>query len=141
MDRAHRERALDRHERAPAGVGGLELEAHETVRDRAGAGAAVPGEVHAEEPEFSGLAHELAAEVLVLEVLLDDGRDALLREPARAVAPRELVLGEECVEVEHGVDPGCDGHGGPFVGFRGRAQSRGSQSAPSSAPSAGGALR
>ena len=86
-DGAHREGALHRHEGAPARVGGLEFEADQPVAHRAGARAAVALEVHAEEALLAELADQLAAEVPLLEVVLDDREDALLREGAGALLP------------------------------------------------------
>ena len=66
--------------------------------------------MHAEEAELAELLHELATEVLLLEVVLDDGQDALLREAPRALLPLALVFAEQGVEVEHGVDARGGGH-------------------------------
>ena len=51
VDRAHRERALHRDERAQPGVAGLELQGGEAVLHGAAAGASVALEVHAEHAE------------------------------------------------------------------------------------------
>ena len=62
VDRAHRERALHRHERADAGVAGLELEGREPVLDGAAAGASVSVEVHTEHAELAEGGRELGRE-------------------------------------------------------------------------------
>ena len=93
--------ALHRHDRAQPGVAGLELQAGQAVRRRAGAGAPVAGEVHAEQPhrpELLGqLAHRCRAGVvppgdLRLELVLDEGADR--------VADGAVLLGDEGVGVE-----------------------------------------
>ena len=52
-DREHGQRALDRDQAAQAGVGGLQLPAGDAVGDRAHPGAAVTGQVHAEQAELA----------------------------------------------------------------------------------------
>ena len=58
-DRVHRQRPLHRHQRTHPGVGRLDLQAGEPVRDRTEAGAPVPGQVHPEEPERAQLLRQL----------------------------------------------------------------------------------
>ena len=81
------------------------------------------------------LADQLAAEVPLLEVVLDDREDALLREGAGALLPGALLVAEEAVEVEDLVDAGGRGHAvGPFSEV-------GSQSAPACSSRRGGGVR
>jgi hypothetical protein len=84
--------------------------------------------VHAEEPELAELGHELAAEVLRLEVAVDDREDALLGETTCALLPLAFFIGDERVEIEDGVDArggGRRGHPDPSFDAV-----RASQSAP-----------
>ena len=58
-DRVHGQRALDRDQRADAGVAGLELQAGQAVGGGRGARAAVAGEVHAQDPQLAQRRREL----------------------------------------------------------------------------------
>ena len=101
VDRVHRQGALHAHERANAGIAGLELHGGKPVGDRVGAGAAVPFEVHAQDAELAELASELACgDRARLEPVGDLRLDAALDEVAHDIADRALLLGEQAVDGE-----------------------------------------
>ena len=99
-DREHRQRPLDRNERAGAGVARLEFDAGQAVGGGAGSGAAVALEVHAEKPESSHLLGEFLGEGAFLPPRAHLGQDLLFGEPTNGVAQQLLLVAEERVDVE-----------------------------------------
>ena len=92
VDRRHRERTLHADEGPEAGVAGFELHAGETVGHGALAGAAVPGKVHAEQPEFSHLGDDLPREVGRLPPLFDVRLDPAPHKGPDLVPDRKLLF-------------------------------------------------
>src|ERR671920_1877726 len=99
VDGAHRERALHADEGPETRVAGLELHAGEAVLDGALAGAAVPGEVHAEQAPLAHLWHDLPGEDRVLPPASDVWLYPLLNKRADLLARRTLLVREQGVEV------------------------------------------
>src|SRR3569833_1103808 len=101
VDRRHRERTLYGHEAAQPRVGRLQLTAGDAVRDRAGAGAAVPRQVHAQEAQFAQLGCQLArGERARLEPVGHVRLDPLGGVPAGRVADQPLLVGELVVDAQ-----------------------------------------
>ena len=85
------------------GVGGLELQAREAVGGRAGAGAAVALEVHAEQTERAELLGELArGDRGRLEPVGDVRPDVVVAEAPDRVADRPLLVVEKSVDARTG---------------------------------------
>ncbi len=99
-DREHRQRALDRHEAAQAGVGGLHFPAGHAVGDCPHAGAAVTRQVHSEQAELAELRDQLAGERSGLEPVGDVGHDPVSGELAHGVADEALVVGQLVVDLQ-----------------------------------------
>jgi hypothetical protein len=91
VDRAHGERSLDADERTQAGVAGFEFHGGEAVLDGTAAGAAVAGQVHAEQAQRRHLLDDLAREVRGLVPVGDVRCDPLGDERADPVAQIEFV--------------------------------------------------
>jgi len=99
VNRVHDERALNRGERAEARVASLELLHHEAVRDVVHPGAAVAGEVGAEQAELRDLGHEFHRKgAIEPDVLLDPRHELLGDELAHGVARHPFFVGERLVE-------------------------------------------
>ena len=100
MDGGHRQRGLDRRERAVAGVGALQFLHDEAVGDRAESGAAVTFQVGAEEAQFAHARDEFQWECTFAEVG-NDGRHRLcLDEVAHRIAHLALVVGELGLDIQ-----------------------------------------
>jgi len=108
-DRVHRQRGLDRAERADARVDALELDHDRAVGDRVHARAAVALDRAAEEAHVGELGDQLAREGPGLVVLLDDREDPALAELAGRLPGQPLFLGQQVVDAEQ-VGPGVGGH-------------------------------
>ena len=89
VDGVHHQRALHRDEAAQAGVAALQLLHHLPVGDVGHAGAAVAGEIGAEEAEFAQLGHQVHGEGGFAIVLFDDGQDFVVHELAGGLADEE----------------------------------------------------
>ena len=121
VDRAHRQRALHRHERADAGVAGLELEGGEPVLDGAAAGASVSVECHAEDAELAEGRRELGGKLRPVEPVGDVRADSRIDEGPHAVAHGALVVSQQRVDAE---DVGCRAQRLEIVGVPGRVALR-----------------
>jgi hypothetical protein len=103
-DRVHGERTLHGDQAAQPRVGRLHFPAGDAVRDRAHAGAAVAGQVHAEQAELAEFGHQFAGERASLEPVRDVRHDTVSRVAAHRVADqaligRQLVVDPEQVKV------------------------------------------
>jgi len=85
---------------AQAGVGGLHLAAGDAVGDRAHPGAAVPGQVHAQQAELAELRGKLAGERSGLEPVGDVRHDPLGGERPHGVTDQALLRGQLVVDPE-----------------------------------------
>ncbi len=113
-DRVHRQRALDRDQRADAAVAGFQLQAGQAVGGGRGACAAVTGEVHTEDPE---LAQPGASSAYGISAASNhsptSGTIWSLDERTDGVADVALLVGEEAVDAQEvlGADLGRGGSG------------------------------
>jgi hypothetical protein len=101
VDGRHRQGSLHRNEGAPRAVNGFNLVADKPVAHRAGTGAAVAVEVHAEEAGGRNEGDELPAKVLGVEVVFNGGSNVCLRKLARLLLPSELLVTEQSIKSEH----------------------------------------
>ncbi len=116
VDGVHDERALDRGERADAGVAALELLHDESVGDIAQPRAAVfLRQVGAEHPQLADLGDQLRGKATVDVGLADDRHDLVLDPLPHRVADHPLLFGQERVDVVEIDAFELAGHGGSRV--------------------------
>ena len=103
VDGVHREAALHRDKTAQSGVAALELLHDQPVFDVAQPGAAVAGNVRAEESEIGDRRCQFVRECPVAEVLRDQRHELILDELSRGLPHQQLFLAQQRVEL-HEVD-------------------------------------
>jgi hypothetical protein len=115
VDREHRQRPLNAHERAHPTVAVLELEAREPVGDGVGAGAAVALEVHPEKPQVGEGLRDVTRELAALEPVADPRQNLVDDEVSDRISDRALLVAEEAVDLEEVERFRCPSHGGSLA--------------------------